>query len=76
MSIIHRRVLALLAVGALALGGTAVPAGAVSHSHWSKAKCTSSYKAWKKKHKKATHKQRVAEVKKLHKLHGCSTKLH
>jgi fumarate hydratase class II len=76
MSIIHRRVLALLAVGALALGGTAVPAGAASHSHWSKSKCSSSYKAWKKKHSSATSKQRKAEVKKLHKLHGCSSKLH
>jgi hypothetical protein len=75
MSIIHRRVLALLAVGAIALGGTAVPAGAVSHSHWSKAKCTSSYKQWKKAHH-TTHKQRVAKVKKLHKLYGCSKKLH
>jgi hypothetical protein len=74
MSIIHRRVLALLAVGALALGGTAVPAGAASSSHWSKAKCTSSYKKWKKTHK-TTKKQRKAEVKKLHKLHGCSLKL-
>jgi hypothetical protein len=74
MSIIHRRVLALLAVGALALGGTAIPAGAASHTHWSKAKCTSFYKGWKKSHK-TTRKQRKAEVKKLNKLHGCSKKL-
>jgi hypothetical protein len=75
MSILHRRAAALLAVGALALGGTAVPAGAASQTHWSKAKCTSSYKKWKKSHKHATSKQKKAELKKLHKKHGCSTKL-
>jgi hypothetical protein len=72
---IHRRILALLAVGALALGGAAVPAGAASSSHWSKAKCTSSYGKWKKAHPKATAQQRKAERAKLHKKHGCSTKL-
>jgi hypothetical protein len=38
---------------------------------WSRARCKSTYKAWAKKHRKATRRQKKAEASQLHKAHGC-----
>ncbi len=39
---------------------------------WKRARCVSTYKSWKRSHKRATKKQKNAQQKKLRKLYGCS----
>jgi hypothetical protein len=41
-----------------------------THS-WSRARCKSAYKAWTKKHRRATRRQKKAEAATLHRAHGC-----
>jgi hypothetical protein len=49
-----------------------LPSSAPKPSHaFTRAQCKSAYKAWTKKHKHATPKQKKAEANTLHKAHGC-----
>jgi uncharacterized membrane protein YgcG len=61
-------------------GATPVTPNAVTPKHvtpskgahsWSRARCKSAYKAWTKKHRRATRRQKKAEASTLHKAHGC-----
>jgi hypothetical protein len=58
-------------------GSSATPVTPTTGTHpkgahsWSRARCKSTYKAWAKKHRRATRRQKKAEASKLHKAHGC-----